>query len=495
MWSVLGLHAVVLLAVHPAPIAASRFLTATVPILAGICCLWRAQRIAFRERPTWRWASGGLMLWGLAHAVETVIGHSAAASNLSVDPSDFIYLAATFPLLLAISTTRETETLRAVFALNCAQIGLALLLSYVLLYRMSLTPSAASTVMGTIYGAACVLLAVMGVLRIFTWATAEERQCVRWIGLVLWTYLPVELGMDYATAHWGLRAGTPMDLLWSAPFLIGGLGALNLPLIAPEAETPRPLGRGRLLVESLCPMLITAGIFALAAAITRQHTALGLTAMFLLLAVQATHAAVVQLNYLTGRNLLVEREHELRHANAALEELSLQDPLTGIANRRRFNAALANTWRRAARKGQPIALLMIDIDFFKGVNDLHGHTYGDECLIALARVMSTHARRPDDVVARMGGEEFVLLLPDTDAVGATAVAARLMDAIRLMAIANHASPFGGALTVSIGIGSALPQPGTESLALIDCADQALYRAKGTGRNKICALELQLRAID
>ena len=165
-------------------------MTAAIPILAAICCLWRAQRVAHRERPIWRWASGGLFLWGLAHAVETVVGHSAAASNLSVDPSDFIYLTATFPLLLALSTTRETETLRAVFALNCAQIGLALLLSYVLLYRMSLSPAAASTVMGTIYGAACVLLAVMGTLRVLTWATAEERQGVRCICLVLWTYLP-----------------------------------------------------------------------------------------------------------------------------------------------------------------------------------------------------------------------------------------------------------------------------------------------------------------
>ena len=301
--------------------------------------------------------------------------------------------------------------------------------------------------------------------------------------------------MDYATARWGLRAGSPMDLLWSAPFLMAGLQALHLPLNTAEAEPRKALGRGRLLVEALCPMLITAGIFALAAAIIRQHITLGLTAIFLLLAIQAVHAAVVQLSYLTGRNLLVEREHELRVANAALEELSLQDPLTGIANRRRLNSALANTWRRAARKGQPMALLMIDIDFFKGVNDLHGHTYGDECLIALARVMSAHARRPDDVVARMGGEEFVLLLPDTDGNGAAAVAARLHEAIRLLAIANNASPFDGMLTVSIGIGSALPKPGTESLSLIDCADQALYQAKGTGRNKTCARELESRAVN
>ncbi len=489
MWAIIGLHAVVLLAVRPNPVAASRILTAAIPILAGLCCLWRTRRLPVRERTTWLWASAGLLLWGVAHLVETFIGHSAAASNLTVDPSDFIYLTATFPLLIALSTTRETESMRAVFALNCAQIGLALVLSYVLLYRMSLTRVAASTVMGNIYGAACILLAIMAVLRTLTWATEEERQCVRWICIVLWTYLPIELGMDYATARWNLKAGTLMDLSWSVPFMIGGWNALHLNITAPESRRRQPIGRNRLLVEALCPMLISAGIFALAAAVTRQHVTLGLTAIFLLLAIQAAHAAIVQMNYLSGRYLLLEREQELRKANTSLRELSLQDPLTGIANRRHFNAALENAWRRAIRKNQPLALLIVDIDFFKGVNDLHGHSYGDQCLISLAQVLDSHARRPDDVVARLGGEEFVLLLPDTQLDGAATVAARIHESIREMAVRNNASPVENRLTVSIGVGVAFPVPGDEFVSLVDCADHALYEAKGQGRNRTCARNL------
>jgi diguanylate cyclase (GGDEF)-like protein len=391
---------------------------------------------------------------------------------------------------VALSTTRETESVRAIFVLNCVQIGLALILSYALLYRMSLSPAAATTVMGRIYGAACILLAIMAVLRIFTWATYEERQSVRSISIVLWTYLPIELGMDYATARWDLRAGTLLDLLWSVPFFLGGWRALHLPILSSD-QKPRPQpGRARLVVEALCPMLITAGVFALAASVTPQHPLLGLSAIFVLLGIQGTQAAVVQMNYLAGRNLLLDRERELSAANATLRQMSLEDPLTHISNRRRFEAALESCWRRGVRKRQPLSLLMIDVDFFKGVNDMHGHSYGDECLVALARMLNQHARRPDDIVARLGGEEFVLLLPDTESTGAEAVAAHLQDAIRSLAIKNEASPFDKRLTVSIGIGEvSCPRSGVDPTVLVDCADQALYDAKHQGRNRNCTRTL------
>jgi diguanylate cyclase (GGDEF)-like protein len=490
MVSVVVLHAALLAVVRVHPIAPSRICTAAVAVLAGLCAVWRAQGLPQRERYPWRWASTGVMLWALAHLVETFISQSVSASNLAVDPSDFIYFTALFPVLLALSTTRETESLRAVFILNCAQIALALLLSYVLLYRMSMPQAAAATVMGRIYGAACALLAVMALLRIFTWATEEERQCVRWLCAFLWIYLMVELGMDYATLRWGLKAGNFFDLAWSVPFVIAGWQALRLPMRGTDSGPRIQPGRGRLIVEALCPMLITAGIFALAASITGQHPGLGLSAIFLLLAIQATQSAAVQLNYLTGQNLLLEREQELRTAVSALEELSLQDSLTGIANRRRFDAALGEGWRRALRKQQPIALLMIDVDFFKAVNDLYGHATGDQYLVTLAKTLDLHARRPDDLAARVGGEEFALLLSDTDEAGAATIAKRVQEAVTLLDEVNEASPFDGRLTVSIGIAASRPMPGMERFALMDAADQALYQAKGQGRNRICMRALE-----
>ena len=418
MGTLLVLHAIELVVFGHHQIALSRSLTAALAGTAAFSLFLRLKFVARWERTTWLWAGYAMLLWAVAHAVETAIGPSGAASALTVDASDFIYVSAVFPLLLAFSTTHETQSLRFIFLLNCAQIGLALVLSYILLYRMSLTPDFAATVMGRIYGVACVLLAVMSVLRGLCWITQEERQCVRWISIFLWTYLPIELAMDYGSQYKGLKSGTLLDLAWSVPFALAGWKALTLPVDRSPAQKSRKHGKRRMLVECLCPLLMNAGIFALAAAVIRQHALVGLCGIFSLLIIQGVQAAFVQMNFMAGRNRLLDREMELRAANAALEALTLQDPLTGIANRRKFDASVETSWRRAIRRTHPLSVLMVDIDYFKGVNDLHGHSYGDECLVNLARMMSQLGRRPDDLVARVGGEEFVLLLPDTDGDGA-----------------------------------------------------------------------------
>jgi diguanylate cyclase (GGDEF)-like protein len=482
LWAMVGIHAVLVVVLRPQPIAASRYCTAAVAVLAALCALWRAQQVRPRERFTWHWAAAGILLWAAAHTVETILGPPLSASNLAVDPSDFIYIIAAFPLLLALSTTRETASIRSVFFFNCAQIGLAFVLTYFLLYRTSLPAATAATVMGKIYGFDCVLLAILAALRLFTWVTSEERRSIGLIFVFLCTYLPVELGMDYATARWKLQAGNLFDLLWSIPFVLAGWQALRMQIDSAELESPTRLRRGRLLVETLCPMLITMGVFALAASVTGQHAVLALLAIFLLLAIQGLQAGVLQLNYLTGRVQLLDREQELRTANATLQQLSLLDPLTGIANRRRFDAALDSAWRRAVRRKQTIALLIIDVDYFKAINDQHGHTYGDECLVRVARVLGKQTGRPDDLLARYGGDEFFLLLPDTDDRGAMVIAERIHAAIRVQAPVNYSSSPQGSLTVSIGAGVIGAQSGKDPAELVDVADRALYEAKRLGRN-------------
>lgn len=484
MYAVVGLHAVLLIVARPHPLVASRLLTAIVPVLSAICAFVRAPLVAPRERPAWRWGGVAMLLWALGHTVETFVGHTTTVTNLAADPSDFIYIAGTFPLLLALSASRETKSIQTVFLLNCAQIGLAFVLTYVRLYQMTMPAATAATVMGRIYGIVCILMATLTALRMFTWATLEERRCVRWICIFIWTYTVIELGMNYATEYWHLQAGTLLDLLWSFPFVLCGRQTVYLPTEELPPGPPKKLSRFQLVVESLCPMLVTTAVFALAASITSQHAQLALTAIFLLLLIQGVVAGVVQSNYLTGQNLLLERERELQDANVALEQLSLLDPLTGIPNRRRFTAALDDAWRRAMRRQEPIAILMIDVDHFKGVNDRHGHTYGDECLVAIAQALGQHAGRADDLLARYGGEEFVLLLPEMDQASAVAVAERMHRAVHRLEIANNGSPFGSMLTVSIGVGTGLPRFDLHPATLIEVADQALYDAKRQGRNRI-----------
>ena len=182
----------------------------------------------------------------------------------------------------------------------------------------------------------------------------------------------------------------------------------------------------------------------------------------------------------------LRRAHaELAGANTRLEELSLQDDLTGIANRRRLQQALDDEWGRAARSGQPVAFILLDLDFFKLLNDTRGHAEGDLCLQAVARHLAGAVRRTGDLVARYGGEEFAVLLPETGLAGALEVAEGLREGIEGLAIFHEAVP-AGRITASFGVAAMTPVPGLLPEALIEAADLALYRAKTEGRNRVRA---------
>ena len=164
-----------------------------------------------------------------------------------------------------------------------------------------------------------------------------------------------------------------------------------------------------------------------------------------------------------------------------MELLSATDGLTGIANRRRFDEVLALEWSRASRTGQPLALAMLDIDWFKPYNDHYGHQAGDACLQRVAQVISSSICRGTDLVARYGGEEFVFIAPATNAEAALSLAERLCEEFRAIALPHEHSSY-GCVTVSIGVASMIPEVDQNSNALIQAADQAMYRAKASGRN-------------
>ncbi len=181
-----------------------------------------------------------------------------------------------------------------------------------------------------------------------------------------------------------------------------------------------------------------------------------------------------------------EVEAQLHQANDQLQQLVMLDGLTGIANRRCFDAALQTEVRRAARAELPLALLMIDLDHFKAYNDSHGHFAGDTCLRAIAEAIGKQMHRPADLVARYGGEEFAVVLPDTGAAGALALAHRLHEAMRGLRIAHRGNP-GGVMTVSIGVAAVWPlrDEGQSSQDLIAMANRALHQAKAAGRDRVC----------
>ncbi|EIL99358.1 PAS/PAC sensor-containing diguanylate cyclase [Rhodanobacter thiooxydans LCS2] len=178
-------------------------------------------------------------------------------------------------------------------------------------------------------------------------------------------------------------------------------------------------------------------------------------------------------------------EQQLVSLQKEMEELSFRDGLTGVANRRRFDAIIELEWSNARRNRQPLSLLMIDIDYFKQYNDRYGHLEGDACLRRVARLLSSAATRARDLLARFGGEEFVLVLPETDAAAAAKLAERCRELILAEQIPHASSPL-PVLTISLGVGSMIPGHGDEARAFIDAVDKRLYQAKQLGRNRIMA---------
>jgi diguanylate cyclase (GGDEF)-like protein len=177
---------------------------------------------------------------------------------------------------------------------------------------------------------------------------------------------------------------------------------------------------------------------------------------------------------------------EAAASNAMLRRLVRLDGLTGLYNRRGFDELLHQEFRRAQRHEQPLGLVMIDVDFFKGYNDRYGHQAGDDCLRQVSDAVKDALWRPSDHAARYGGEEIALLLAATDLRGAVLIAERARAAVAALEIPHGGSPM-GIVTISAGVSSLLPlQAGDHAADLVEGADHALYQAKKEGRNQVCA---------
>jgi len=169
-------------------------------------------------------------------------------------------------------------------------------------------------------------------------------------------------------------------------------------------------------------------------------------------------------------------------AQIALEQLATRDGLTGLANRRCFDDTLAAEWARAQRHGQPLSLLMVDVDNFKAYNDANGHVGGDDCLKRIAGAVASEMRA-NDLVARYGGEEFAVILPNQSLKGAASVAERIRQRVERLQLPHRLAP-GEHVTVSIGAATAIAAADNSAGELVATADAALYRAKHMGRNRI-----------
>jgi diguanylate cyclase (GGDEF)-like protein len=171
-----------------------------------------------------------------------------------------------------------------------------------------------------------------------------------------------------------------------------------------------------------------------------------------------------------------------------LELLSYRDSLTSVANRRMFDTLYPIEWEKARESGHPLSLVIIDIDYFKQYNDHYGHVQGDECLRRVAQAIDAAASDPDDLCARLGGEEFVLLLPGTDREAAWSKAERCRELLAAQEVLHACSGVGRLVTVSMGIGTIVPGARDDFKVFLDRIDRRLYQAKSAGRDRLCDIE-------
>ncbi len=177
-----------------------------------------------------------------------------------------------------------------------------------------------------------------------------------------------------------------------------------------------------------------------------------------------------------------QTEQKLLELQKELEQLSFKDGLTGLANRRKFDLSMEIEWRNAKRTEQPLSLIMVDIDYFKQYNDHYGHLQGDDCLKLVGKALSETANRARDFVARFGGEEFVLVLPETDHLAAAALAERCRQAIAELQIPHAKANGQPRLSISLGVDTIIPQQKDQLLDFINRVDRRLYLAKQQGRD-------------
>jgi len=257
-------------------------------------------------------------------------------------------------------------------------------------------------------------------------------------------------------------------------------------------------GEPRVFVRFLLAIVTVYFVVGLAFRSAIAVNAIGLAA-YAAIAVSKGMPGVEMTHYLTtlviGNIICIAGAYNLEHARRTawlegqrLAESALQDGLTGIHNRRRFDEHLQRVWGQSVRERKPIALLFADIDHFKPYNDRYGHQAGDEAMKAVAGVLSHFARRPLDLAARYGGEEFGIILFDTKREQAERIADEILEAVRQLGIAHQDSSAAPVLTISVGIACVVPAARRSWAGLIQLADQALYAAKDGGRNRAVALE-------
>ncbi len=454
-------------------------------VSAAAACYGRSKGSFGPVRRKWDFLASALSLWSIGMAVYGFGLVAPFLQRIHALGPEFYFLVYGIPVLLAVSTSNEERDAPLFMLIDSFQAVFAVGLVYI---ELSVSEYAIGARTGTpsltlICGFGSWTLAAAALLRVLARPLGEEKTLYRILTVYLCFFALLATPWQGTCVFYVLPLGMYRDLLADVTFLLLTAGCL---LYHPEQEAERSAietNSFALVLNNGSPILFTLAVLALGAVVARLHFALGMAAIGLSLITYCFRAALLQSAYMRAQHALTRSQFALREANERLRQMSMHDALTGLPNRRQFDQALDLEWNRALRNQRPLALLILDVDCFKALNDFYGHQAGDECLQQVAGALRI-PRRAGELAARYGGEEFAAILPDADTLSASTVAETMRQAVAALQLPHEASPVAGFVTISVGVASVHPTPDMSPSALIAAADESLYRAKRNGRNRV-----------
>lgn len=467
-------------------------LIAISAMLAGGACLHSASLRTRESRRLWALLGVAFLISSLGQILSTA--HEFVTRTYTQSEAlgaDFLFFAYGIPILLAICSDGRDRGMRVLLWLEGGQAFVVAILVYLTLFSalpyFGDAKAISSLDLMRLNNGENWLLAGAVSFRLLSSISLLDRKFYRCLAVYLWVYLVVAGVVDWLELGKGMADGL-QDVAWGIPYLalLASMVLLEEPNGSENKAQNKHQQTAVVLIENFSPLLFSFAIVLMAVRIAPAHSAIGLCCVMATLTLYGLRTALLQQRYLSSQDELTKTAFALMEANDHLSRLAMTDGLTGIPNRRIFDETLEEEWGRAARSGQSMSLLMIDVDCFKSLNDFYGHQEGDRCLQDIALRVLAKVKRPGDFVARYGGEEFAVILPGAHPEGALAIAEEIRISVTALSFPNERSIAGKLVTVSVGVATAYPRDGGSADRLLEYADLALYQAKGNGRDRCAA---------